>query len=402
MANGTLLFDENINGSTNETDSPPLPDVSQAEILFDILFMAITGFSGILFGFLGVIVVRKNFLDGIAEHCAFIDLFQLTLINFCHLFGRCSALFGTLNEALPFLDHFAGFVMCALAISFPPKEELQMVTNLGTGFILTISIAVAGEYVTIVVAGRFLFSSRRTAILHANHLQKLLKKRDKKAHIVEIQVNGGTIEDKVNILRPKSQSIVSFPKMSLSTSLESPKDTDSRESQAAGTPRSFLERPTKVSKRSLVSELGIHPVYNSRLLVPVKRDIIIVLKRTRKSTALATHLRPRKAKTMEQPNLMLLRRRLTLWWGGFPHYGMVKQDFVMIRGCCLGTKKRLITLRKSHYTHTKRFAFEQINLKWIDTSSKFGHGRFPTAAQKKTFMGKFKKAFLVEKEDVHL
>ena len=32
--------------------------------------------------------------------------------------------------------------------------------------------------------------------------------------------------------------------------------------------------------------------------------------------------------------------------GGFPHYGLVKQDFVMIKGCCVGPKKRVLTLRK--------------------------------------------------------
>ena len=32
--------------------------------------------------------------------------------------------------------------------------------------------------------------------------------------------------------------------------------------------------------------------------------------------------------------------------GGFPHYGEVNSDFVMIRGCCMGSKKRVLTLRK--------------------------------------------------------
>ncbi len=32
--------------------------------------------------------------------------------------------------------------------------------------------------------------------------------------------------------------------------------------------------------------------------------------------------------------------------GGFPHYGEVKQDYVMIKGACIGHKKRLLTLRK--------------------------------------------------------
>lgn len=32
--------------------------------------------------------------------------------------------------------------------------------------------------------------------------------------------------------------------------------------------------------------------------------------------------------------------------GGFPHYGIVNCDFVMIKGCCVGPKKRVVTLRK--------------------------------------------------------
>ena len=40
--------------------------------------------------------------------------------------------------------------------------------------------------------------------------------------------------------------------------------------------------------------------------------------------------------------------------GGFPHYGEVNNDFVMIKGCCMGPKKRVITLRKvnTNYIHT--------------------------------------------------
>jgi len=58
----------------------------------------------------------------------------------------------------------------------------------------------------------------------------------------------------------------------------------------------------------------------------------------------------------------------------------------MIKGCCVGPKKRVITLRKALFTHTKRAAMEKIELKFIDTSSKFGHGRFQTHAEKKAFM----------------
>lgn len=32
--------------------------------------------------------------------------------------------------------------------------------------------------------------------------------------------------------------------------------------------------------------------------------------------------------------------------GGFPHYGEVRQDYLMIKGCIIGPRKRVITLRK--------------------------------------------------------
>eukprot|EP00878_Enallax_costatus_P035740 GHUV01039954.1.p1 GENE.GHUV01039954.1~~GHUV01039954.1.p1 ORF type:complete len:305 (-),score=120.92 GHUV01039954.1:236-1150(-) len=72
--------------------------------------------------------------------------------------------------------------------------------------------------------------------------------------------------------------------------------------------------------------------------------------------------------------------------GGFPHYGVVKEDYLMIKGAVPGTKKRPITLRRSLLAQTSRNALEEIKLKFIDTSSKFGHGRFQTYEEKlKTF-----------------
>lgn len=43
-------------------------------------------------------------------------------------------------------------------------------------------------------------------------------------------------------------------------------------------------------------------------------------------------------------------------------------------------------------TSAKRVALEKIELKFIDTSSKFGHGRFQTPADKAQFMGPTKKS----------
>ncbi|KAK9286575.1 hypothetical protein L1049_014974 [Liquidambar formosana] len=76
--------------------------------------------------------------------------------------------------------------------------------------------------------------------------------------------------------------------------------------------------------------------------------------------------------------------------GGFPHYGVVKEDFLLMKGCCVGPKKRVVTLRQSLLKQTSRVAMEDIKLKFIDTSSKFGHGRFQTVEEKAKFYGRLK------------
>jgi len=74
--------------------------------------------------------------------------------------------------------------------------------------------------------------------------------------------------------------------------------------------------------------------------------------------------------------------------GGFPHYGIVKNDWVMLKGAVIGPKKRLVTLRKTLLPQTSRNALEEIELKFIDTSSKIGHGRFQTYEEKAKFFGR--------------
>merc|ERR1711998_580805 len=73
--------------------------------------------------------------------------------------------------------------------------------------------------------------------------------------------------------------------------------------------------------------------------------------------------------------------------GGFPHYGVVRDDYIMIKGCCVGPKKRSVLLRKTLHPRTFRKALEEVKLKFIDTSSKIGHGRFQTSQEKRKFYG---------------
>ena len=73
--------------------------------------------------------------------------------------------------------------------------------------------------------------------------------------------------------------------------------------------------------------------------------------------------------------------------GGFVHYGEVNEDWLMIKGAVVGTKKRPLVLRKSLLKHSSRKHLEPIEIKFIDTSSKLGHGRFQTAEEKAKFLG---------------
>jgi large subunit ribosomal protein L3e len=83
--------------------------------------------------------------------------------------------------------------------------------------------------------------------------------------------------------------------------------------------------------------------------------------------------------------------------GGFPHYGIVDEDFILLKGAVPGTKKRVITLRKSLMPQTSRTALEKVSLKFIDTSSKFGHGRFQTFDEKHKYLGTTKKRAVAKK-----
>jgi len=78
--------------------------------------------------------------------------------------------------------------------------------------------------------------------------------------------------------------------------------------------------------------------------------------------------------------------------GGWPLYGFVRNDFLMIKGSCGGPRRRMVTLRKSLLSHaTSRTALEKVNLKLIDTTSKKGKGLFQTTEEKKAYYGPTKR-----------
>ena len=47
--------------------------------------------------------------------------------------------------------------------------------------------------------------------------------------------------------------------------------------------------------------------------------------------------------------------------GGFPHYGEVNEDFIMVKGCVVGPKKRVLTLRKVGFPRLLNFGGSSLN-----------------------------------------
>lgn len=49
-----------------------------------------------------------------------------------------------------------------------------------------------------------------------------------------------------------------------------------------------------------------------------------------------------------------LTKKLISPMGGFPRYGEIRNDFVVIKGCCVGTKKKALILRHTMHPRVNR------------------------------------------------
>ncbi|KAI6243921.1 60S ribosomal protein L3 [Aphelenchoides fujianensis] len=228
---------------------------------------------------------------------------------------------------------------------------------------------------------------------------KILKHRNKKAHIMEIQVNGGTVAEKVDWAREHFEKQIPVEQVFKQNEMIDCIGVTKGKGFKGVTSRWHTKKLPRKTHKGLRKVACIGAWHPSRVQFTVARAgqkgyhhrTEVNKKIYRIGKSLLTEGGKKNASTEYDTTAKDINPM-----GGFPHYGLVKQDFLMIRGCCIGSKKRPITLRKSLGKHGKRFAYEEINLKWIDTSSKYGHGRFQTQAEKKNFMGKLKKDFVAE------
>jgi len=231
----------------------------------------------------------------------------------------------------------------------------------------------------------------------AHTQQKCLRRRQKKAHIMEIQVNGGTIAEKVDYTRDLFEKKVPINDVFAKNEMIDMVGVTKGKGFKGVTSRWHCKKLPRKTHKGLRKVACIGAWHPSRIQFTVARA---GQKGYHHRTEINKKIYDIRDGFHTKDGKLIKNNASTEYdladksinpMGGFPHYGEVKQDFVMIKGCCIGPKKRVLTLRKSLLVHTKRVALEDIKLKFIDTSSKFGHGRFQTPQDKAVFMGPLKK-----------
>jgi len=232
-------------------------------------------------------------------------------------------------------------------------------------------------------------------ICHTQMSKKLRNLRQKKAHVMEIQVNGGDTPAKIEFCKKLlEQEIPLTSVFNTNDMVDTIAVTKGRGTEGVVTRWGVTRLPRK-SHRGLrkVACIGSwHPARVSYTVARVGQDGYH--HRTEKNKKIYM---VGKGETSSAEGEFAARTTIDLTdkhitpVGGFVRYGRVMHDFMMIKGSCPGPVKRPITLRMPLVCPTNSVAKEEVVLKWIDTSSNFGHGRFQTKAERLKYTGPFKR-----------
>ncbi|PWN49126.1 putative RPL3-60s ribosomal protein l3 [Violaceomyces palustris] len=213
--------------------------------------------------------------------------------------------------------------------------------------------------------------------------------KQKKAHLMEIQVNGGSVSDKVDFAKEhfeKTFDVNSIFVQNENIDVIAVTKGHGFEGVTARWGTKKLPRKTHKGLRKVACIGAWHPSNVMYTVARAGQDGYHHRTETVKKVYRIGNGSDEKSGSTDFD----LSTKSINPMGGFPHYGIVKNDFVMIKGSCPGVKKRVLTLRKSLRVHTSRRDLENVTLKFIDTSSKFGHGNFQTQAERDAFMGQRK------------
>jgi len=239
------------------------------------------------------------------------------------------------------------------------------------------------------------YSKTIRALCHTQ--MKGLSLRQKKAHLIEIQVNGGNISDKVDWVRGLFEKDIAVNTVFTEAEMIDCIGITKGRGYHGVTSRWHVKKLPRKTHKGLRKVACIGAWHPSRVAFSVARSgqkgyhhRTEINKKVYRVGA-GYHTVDGKEVRNNGATAIDITDKSINPVGGFVHYGLVKSDFVMVKGGVCGPKKRCITLRKSLMKQTSRAALEPVKLKFIDTTSKLGHGRFQTIEEKKAFMGPLKK-----------
>jgi large subunit ribosomal protein L3e len=214
----------------------------------------------------------------------------------------------------------------------------------------------------------------------------LLSLRQKKAHIMEIQINGGDMDAKLAYAKEIFEQTISVDQVFAQNEMIDVLGATKGKGFEGVVTRWGVSRLPRKTHRGLRKVACIGAWHPSRVMFTVARAGQNGYHHRTEVNKKIYRIGKAGDEKSCQTEADLTEKSITPM-GGFPHYGIVKNDWLMIKGGICGTKKRALTLRKSLLAQTSRAAVEETKLVFIDTSSKFGHGRFQTFAEKEKYMG---------------
>jgi large subunit ribosomal protein L3e len=213
-----------------------------------------------------------------------------------------------------------------------------------------------------------------------------VKLRQKAAHLQEIQVNGGSISDKVDYAKGLFEQDVNVTDVFTEGETLDICGVSKGKGFSGVISRFGVTRLPRKTHRGLRKVACIGAWHPSRVSVRVARAGQNGYHHRTEINKRILRIGKAGDQTCASTEADLTEKGITPI-GGFPHYGEINENWIMIKGGIIGTKKRCVTLRKALCTPTKRSHFEDLNIKFIDTSSKYGHGRFQTLQEKYKFLG---------------
>jgi len=221
----------------------------------------------------------------------------------------------------------------------------------------------------------------------------------RKAHVLEIQVNGGDAEAKVNFalgLFEKPFTVDTIFKESENLDCIAVTKGHGFEGVTHRWGTTKLRRKTHKGLRKVACIGAWHPARVSRTVPRAGQDGYHHRTEINKKIYKVGQSLADNKHNATSPGDLTEKEITPL--GGFPHYGRVREQYLLIKGSVPGPRKRPLVLRKPLIVPTSRISKEAITLKFIDTSSKIGHGKFQTIEEKRKFMGPTKRSVLSKKE----